>query len=129
MSLYDEEVDETIDDIDEDSDIAEDIEPATRRLEEEQIELLNEIQVLVESVKESYADVPTAVEATVEGILNVIEGGGDGDGYLLIKRTETLEGVLPCTREVYESHMANFPETVPLDLSSGLLMMFEEINS
>lgn len=129
MSLYDEEVDETIDDLEEDTEIAEDIEPSNRRLEEEQIEFLTEVRSVMETQLEAYPDAWPAIEATAEGILGVIEGVGDGDGYLLIKRTEITEGLLPCTADVYESHLVDFPDTTPLDLSSGLLMAFEDINS
>lgn len=129
MSLYDEEVDETIDDLEDDTEIAEDTEPANRRLEEEQIEFLTEVRSVMEAQLEAYPDAWPAIEATAEGILNVIEGVGDSDGYVLLKRTEMTEGLLPCTRDVYESHLVDFPDTTPLDLSSGLLMAFEDINS
>lgn len=129
MSLYNEDVDMEQDDVDMDSEIAEDIEPAERRREEEQIEFLTEVRSVMESQLEAHPGQWPAIEATAEGILNLIEGAGEGDGYVLIKRGDMTEGLLPCTADVYEAHLADYPDTTPVDISSGLLMAFEDINN
>lgn len=131
MSQYDEDVIVEDPELDEelDTEASEDIETAERRREEEQLEFLTEVRSVMESQLEAHPGQWPVIESTAEGILNLIEGAGEGDGYVLIKRNDMTEGLLPCTASVYEAHLIDYPDTTPVDISSGLLMAFEDINS
>lgn len=120
--LLDDELDEEEDD-DAEGDAAQHV------IEEQQREFVNACMVVMETHLEKNPEHRESIEGVTEGIIRVIEGNGEDEGYLLVKRTDADLALLPCTRQVYDEHMRDFPNGVGHDLSGGLLAMFEDINS
>lgn len=112
---------------DEDDD-EENLSPALQKIQELQTEFVQGVQKVMEPLIAQNPEHRGSIEATAEGILGLIEGGAD-DGYLLIKREDANFAMVPTTREVYEEHMRDDVEPTGLDLSRGLLAMFDDVNN
>jgi hypothetical protein len=102
---------------------------ADRTIEEQQRELIEGIQHIIEPLIEANPEHRPSIESTAEGILGLIEGNGRDEGYILVKRTDADMAVVPCTRAVYEEHLRDFVTPEGLDISVGLLSIFDDVNS
>jgi len=102
--------------------------PAVQKIQELQTEFVQGVQKVLEPLITQNPEHRGSIEATAEGILGLIEGGAD-DGYLLVKREDANFAMVPCAREVYEEHLRDDVEPTGLDLSRGLLAMFDDVNS
>lgn len=112
---------------DEDDD-EEAVPPAVQQIRELQREFVQNVQSAIEPLINANPEHIVSIEATAESILGLIEGGAD-DGYLLVKREDANFAMVPCAREVYEEHLRDDVEPTGLDLSRGLLAMFDDVNS
>lgn len=117
--------DTELDEVDED----EALETAQRQIEEEQVEFINGCLAVMELYKEKNPTHLESIEGVAEGIIGLIEGNSSDEGYVLVKRTDADFAVLPCSRQVYEEHLRDFPTGVGHDLSDGLLATFNDINN
>jgi hypothetical protein len=112
-----------------DSDDDDDTPQAILRIQEQQREFVQRIQTVIEPIITENPTHRGSVEATVEGVLGLIEGGPDDFGYVLTKRDDANFAMVPCTLEVYEEHLRDFVDATGLDISQGLLSMFDDVNS
>ena len=102
---------------------------ADKVIDELQREFVQAIQAVIDPLVASNPEHRGSIEATTEGILGLIEGNGVDEGYILVKRTEPGLAMVPCTREVYEEHLRDFADPTGLDISVGLLSIFDDVNS
>lgn len=102
---------------------------ADRTIEELQREFVKGVQAVIEPLVEANPEHRTSIESTAEGILGLIEGNGQDEGYILVKRTEANLAMVPCTRDVYAEHLRDFADPTGLDISVGLLSIFDDVNS
>lgn len=98
-------------------------------IEELQREFVQGVQKVIEPLTEANPEHRGSIEATAEGVLNLIEGNGLDEGYILVKRTEADLAMVPCSREVYQEHLRDFADPTGLDISVGIAAMFNDINS
>lgn len=105
------------------------VSPAVVKIQELQREFVASVQAVIEPIVAENPANRGAVEATVEGIFGLIEGNGADDGYVLVKREDANFAMVPSTREVYEEHLRDDLEPTGLDLSRGLLAMFDDVNN
>jgi hypothetical protein len=112
----------------EDDDDEEVLPPAVVKIQELQTEFVQGVQKVMEPLITQNPEHRGSIEATAEGILGLIEGGVD-DGYVLVKREDANFAMVPATREVYEEHLRDDVEPTGLDLSRGLLAMFDDVNN
>lgn len=101
---------------------------AVVKIQELQTEFVQGVQKVMEPLITQNPEHRGSIEATAEGILGLIEGGLD-DGYVLVKREDANFAMVPATREVYEEHLRDDVEPTGLDLSRGLLAMFDDVNN
>ncbi|ARV77462.1 hypothetical protein FDI21_gp249 [Pseudomonas phage Noxifer] len=102
---------------------------AVQRIQDLQREFIHSVQMVMEPLVVANPEHRGSIEATAEGILQVIEGNGSDEGYVLVKRDDANFAMVPCVKEVYEEHLRDFVDATGLDISVGLTSMFDDVNN